>query len=109
MNKIITFLCLLAAGFVLTGCLNVNADASGMGSGDNGSRTTPPDPATDPRSVQDLQGENAQLRTRLADLEKQNANWDTTIQRQKKEIDDLEDQLKALKKDRDKAKKATKD
>lgn len=109
MNKIITLLCLLAAGFILGGCLNINADASGVGRGDNGSRTTPPDPASDPRSVKDLQRENSQLRTRLADLEKQNTNWGNTIQRQKKEIDDLEDQLKALKKERDKAKKAVDD
>ena len=107
MNKIIASLGLLAAGFVLGGCVNVNADAGGLG--DGGPRSAPPpDAASDPRSPQDLQRENSQMRTRLEELEKQNSAWDSTVQRQKKDIDDLKDQLSALKKDRDRAKKAAK-
>ncbi len=107
MCRIIALLCLWACGLVLAGCMNVNADGSGLGGG-GGSATPPPDAASDPRSVQDLRRENAQLRARLVDLEKQYAAYETAIDRQKKEIDDLERQRDELKKERDRAKKAAK-
>jgi septal ring factor EnvC (AmiA/AmiB activator) len=107
MRKMTALLCLLAAGSLLVGCVDVKADASGLGRGD-GTRYTsaPPDPASDPRSISDLQRENAQLRERLATLEKAHAGWQSAIDRQKDGIHDLKRQRDDLKKDRDRYKKA---
>ena len=114
MRKTITlfclFYCLLAAGSLLAGCVNIKADASGMG-GDDGARhnsAPPPDAAADSRSIGDLQRENAQLRERLVKLEKAHDAWQAAIDRQKDEISDLKRQRDDLKKDRDRAKKALK-
>jgi len=101
-------LCLLAVGLLLAGCVDVKADASGFGRGDRARYTSapPPDPASDPRSISDLQRENAQLRERLAALEKAHAGWQSAIDRQKDGIRDLKRQRDDLKKDRDRYKKA---
>ena len=109
MRKMIAVVCLLAAGCLLAGCVNVKADASGMGKGGEPRYSSPPPPASDPRSVSDLQRENAQLRQTLADLEKNHADWQAAIDRQKDEIRDLKRQRDELKKDRDRYKKALKD
>jgi septal ring factor EnvC (AmiA/AmiB activator) len=108
MRNMMALLCLWAAGSLLAGCVNVQADASGFGKGD-GTRYTsapPPDQASDPRSISDLQRENAQLRGRLAELEKQHAGWQSAIDRQKDRIHALQRQRDDLKKDRDRTKKA---
>jgi len=109
MRTIATLLCLLSAGLLLTGCVDINADASGLGRG--GVREPPPtpNPAGDAQRLVNLPRENIQLRQRLARLEQNHQNWGAAIDRQKDEIDALKDQRDALKKQRDRAKKALKD
>jgi septal ring factor EnvC (AmiA/AmiB activator) len=108
MRNMMALLCLLAAGLLLAGCVDIKADASGFGRGDRARYTSapPPDPASDARSISDLQRENAQLRGRLAELEKQHEGWQSAIDRQKDGIHDLKRQRDDLKKDRDRYKKA---
>jgi septal ring factor EnvC (AmiA/AmiB activator) len=106
MLKTIALICLVAAGSLLAGCIDVRADASGLGRGDQPGYTSAPPPASDPRSIPDLQRENAQLRDRLARLEKDHAGWQAATDRQKDEIRDLKRQRDDLKKDRDRWKKA---
>ncbi len=107
MRTMMALLCLLAVGLLLAGCVDVKADASGFGQGDRARYTSaPPDPASDPRSISDLQRENAQLRQRLATLEKEHEDWQSAIDRQKDGIHDLKRQRDDLKKDRDRYKKA---
>jgi len=110
MRKIMALLCVLAAGLLLAGCVDVKADASGLGRRDGTKYTSepPPDPASDPRSSGHLQRENAQLRERLATLEKDHEGWQCAIDRQKDGIHDLKRQRDDLKKERDRYKKALK-
>lgn len=109
MRTTVTLLCLLSVGILLTGCVDINADASDLGGGGVREQAPPPDPAADPRSVADLQRENAQLRQSLAQLEKNRQGWQGAIDRQKDEIDALKDRRDDLEKQRDRAKKALKD
>ncbi len=102
-------LCLLSAGLLLTGCIDINADARGFGGGGVREQAPPPDPASDPRSVADLQRENAQLRQTLAQLEKNRQGWQAAIDRQEDDIDALKDQRDRLEKQRDRAKDALDD
>ena len=108
MSKTMAFLCLLAAGSLLAGCVDVKADASGFGRNDGAGYASapPPDPASDPRTIRDLQRENAQLRERLAQLEKEHERRQSAIDRQKDEIRDLKRGRDDLKKDRERYKKA---
>jgi septal ring factor EnvC (AmiA/AmiB activator) len=108
MRTMMALLCLWAVGLLLAGCIDVKADASGFGRDDQTRYTSapPPDSASDPRSISDLQRENAQLRGRLAELEKQHEGWQSAIDRQKDGIHDLKQQRDDLKKDRDRTKKA---
>ncbi len=110
MRTMMALLCLSAVGGLLAGCIDVKADASGFGRGDRARYTSapPPDPASDPRSVSDLQRENARLRERLAALERQHEGWQSTIDREKDGIHDLKRQRDDLKKDRDHYRKALK-
>lgn len=109
MRTIMTLICLLSAGLVLTGCVDINADASGFGGGGVREQAPPPDPASDPRSIAELQRENVQLRQTLAQLEKNHQGWQAAIDRQEDEIDALEDQRDKLEKQRDRAKDALDD
>jgi len=109
MRTTVTLLCLLSAGLLLTGCIDINADARDFGGGGVREQAPPPDPASDPRSIADLQRENVQLRQTLAQLEKNHQGWQATIDRQKDEIDALEDQRDKLEKQRDRAKDALED
>jgi septal ring factor EnvC (AmiA/AmiB activator) len=106
MWKMIGFACLLAVGLLAAGCVNVKADASGLGKSDTAA--PPPNPASDSRNVPDLQRENARLRERLSQLEKDHQVWQSTLDRQKDEIHQLKEQRDDLKKDRDRYKKALK-
>jgi septal ring factor EnvC (AmiA/AmiB activator) len=110
MHKTIASLCLLAVASLAGGCLNVRADASGLGAGAHSPRASvPPDPASDPRGLGDLQRENAQLRSRLAELEAQHRQSQATIDAQKSEIHSLKKQRDALEKERDRYKDAIED
>ncbi|HUT01447.1 MAG TPA: hypothetical protein VM031_03260 [Phycisphaerae bacterium] len=110
MRKTIASLCLLAVASLAGGCLNVRADASGFGAGGDSPRASvPPDPASDPRGLGDLQRENAQLRSRLAELEAQHRQRQATIDAQKSEIHSLKKQRDALEKERDRYKDAIED
>lgn len=110
MRKTIALLCLLAVASLAGGCVNVRADASGFGSGGDSPRASvPPDPASDPRSLSDLQRENAQLRARLATLETQYRQWRAAVDARKDEIHALKDQRDALEKQRDRYKDAVDD
>lgn len=108
MRTTVIILCLMAGGLLLAGCIDIKADASDWGAGSGARQTTapPPDPAADPRSVGDLQRENAQLREKLAELERDRDRWQSVIARQKEGIRDLERQRDDLKRDRDRYKKA---
>jgi chromosome segregation ATPase len=108
MLKIITTICLLVGGCMLAGCVDIKADASGMGKGNENSSASAPPPASDARSASELQRDNAQLRQQLATLEKDRVNWQQAIDRQKDEIAGLKQQRDDLKKDRDRYKKAFK-
>jgi uncharacterized membrane protein YccC len=101
-------LCLLGAALMLTGCINIKADASGLGGRPEVRQTPPPDPAGDPRSIADLNRENARLRQDLAQLERDHQAWQAAVDRQKDEKKALEDARDDLKKQRDRAKKALK-
>jgi len=110
MRKTIALLCLLAVASLAGGCLNVRADASGLGSGGDSPRASvPPDPASDPRGLADLQRENAQLRSRLGGLEAQHRQWQAAIDARKSEIHSLKKQRDALEKERDRYKDALED
>jgi septal ring factor EnvC (AmiA/AmiB activator) len=102
-------LCLLGAGLMLTGCINIKADASRLGGRQEVRETPPPDPASDPRGIADINRENAQLRQSLAQLERDHQAWQSAIDRQKNEKDALEKQRDDLEKQRDRAKDALKD
>ena len=108
MRRNVILLCLLGAGLLLTGCININADASGLGGRQEVRETPPPDPASDPRSVAVLHRENAQLRQNLARLEQNHQAWQAAIDRQKDEKKALENQRDDLENQRDRAKKALK-
>ena len=56
MLKVMGLACAFFAVGVVAGCLQVNADASGLGGGDRvrSESPPPPDAATDPRSTGDL-------------------------------------------------------
>jgi chromosome segregation ATPase len=108
MRRNVTLLCLLGAGLLLTGCVNINADARGLGGRQEVRETPPPDPASDPRSIAGLQRENAQLRQSLTQLERDHQAWQVAIDRQKDEKKALENQRDDLEKQRDRAKKALK-
>ena len=103
--QIFLFACVLP----LAGCININADARGLGGRPEVREAPPPDPAGDPRSVADLYRENAQLRQGLAQLERDHQAWQSAIDRQKNEKDALEKQRDDLEKQRDRAKDALKD
>ena len=108
MVRYLCFAGLLFAVLILSGgCFSANVDTGGSDRG--GRYAAPPDPASDPRSTADLQRENAQLRTRLAGLEKDYAGWQTALDRQKSDKRELERQRDELKKDRDRYKKLLKD
>jgi septal ring factor EnvC (AmiA/AmiB activator) len=111
MWKMMGLLCLLIAVLLVAGCIDVKADASGLGKSDRTeyASSPPPNPASDPRSLQDLQRENAQLRARLTQLEKDRQVRQSAVDRQKDEIHKLKQQRDDLKKDRDHYKKALKD
>lgn len=106
MCRNITLLCLLGAGLLPAGCININADASGLGGRPEVRETPPPDPASDPRSIADLNRENAQLRQNLAKLEQDNRAWEAAVDRQENENGALEKQRDALEDQRDRAKDA---
>jgi len=108
MCRNVTLLCLLGAGLLLTGCVNIKADASGLGGRPEARQTPPPNPDTDPRSIADLRRENAQLRQSLAQLEQNHQAWQAQIDRQKDEKKALENQRDDLENQRDRAKKALK-
>ena len=109
MCRNVTLLCLLGAGLLLTGCININADASGMGGRQEVRETPPPDPASDPRGIAALNRENAQLRQNLAQLERDNRAWEAQIDRQENEKDALDNQRDNLEDQRDRAKDALDD
>ncbi len=109
MFRNITLLCLLGAALPLTGCININADASGLGGRPEARQTPPPNPDADPRSVADLNRENAQLRQSLGQLEQNHQAWQSAIDRQKDEKKALEKQRDNLEDQRDRAKDAIKD
>jgi hypothetical protein len=109
MRRNVTLLCLLGAALLLTGCIDINADARGLGGRSEARQTPPPDPASDPRGIADLYRENAQLRQSLAQLERDHQAWESAIDRQKNEKDALENQRDALEDQRDRAKDAFKD
>ena len=109
MRRNTTLLCLLGAALLLTGCININADASGLGGRPEVRQTPPPDPAGDPRSITGLRRENAQLRQNLAQLEQNYKVWQAVIDRQKDEKKALENQRDDLEDQRDRAEKALKD
>ena len=110
MRTTVTLLCLLFAGLVLTGCVDINADASNLGgSGVPEQAPPPPNPAGDALRLANLPRENGQLRQTLAQLEQNRQGWQAAIDRQKNDIDALKDQRDALKKQRDRAKDALDD
>ncbi len=109
MCRNVTLLCLLGVALLLTGCININADARGLGGRQEVRETPPPDPASDPRSIAVLQRENAQLRQNLAQLERDNRAWESQIDRQENEKDALEKQRDNLEDQRDRAKDALDD
>jgi predicted RNase H-like nuclease (RuvC/YqgF family) len=109
MRRNVTLLCLLGAALLLTGCININADARGFGGRPEARETPPPDPAGDPRSIADINRENAQLRQNLAKLERDHQAWQSAVDRQKNEKDALENQRDDLEKQRDRAKDARDD
>jgi len=109
MCRNVTLLGLLGAALLLTGCVNINADASGLGGRPEARETPPPNPDADSRSPAVIQRENAQLRQSLAQLERDHQAWQSAIDRQKNEKDALENQRDDLEKQRDRAKKALKD
>lgn len=109
MRTTATLLCLLLAGLLLAGCVDINADASGLGGSGVRQQAPPPDPGSDPRSVADLYRENARLRQTLAQLEKNRKGWQAAIDRQKDEIEALKDQRDDLEDQRDRAKDALDD
>jgi len=109
MCRNVTLLCLLGAGLLLAGCININADASGLGGRPEVRETPPPDPASDPRSIAVLHRENTQLRQNLAQLEQDNRAWESAIDRQENEKDALEKQRDNLEDQRDRAKDALDD
>jgi hypothetical protein len=102
-------LCLLGAGLLLTGCINIKADASRLGGGQEVREIPPPNPDADPRRIAGLPRENVQLRLNLARLEQDYQAWQAAIDRQKDEKKALENQRDDLEKQRDRAKDALKD
>jgi septal ring factor EnvC (AmiA/AmiB activator) len=108
MWKMMGFVSLLTVGLLAAGCVNVKADASGLGKSSERTAAPPPNAAADSRSVADLQRENAQLRDRLNQLEKDRQAWQSTVDRQKDEIHALKQQRENLEKERDRYKKALK-
>ena len=109
MCRNVTLLCLLGAGLMLTGCINIKADASRLGGRQEVRETPPPNPASDPRSIADLPRENVQLRQNLVRLERDHQAWQAALDRQKDEKKALENQRDDLENQRDRAKKALKD
>lgn len=83
----------------LGGCLNVDV------------KNPPPSrseaaPAVDNRPTADIVRENAQLRNSLVKLEQDHKNWQTAVHNREAEKDQAKDQREAVKKDRDRWKKA---
>lgn len=104
MHKIIPAIIVLLAACVLGGCVNASVSSSEGRS----SETVAPDPASDPRSIGDLQRENAQLRASLGKLEDENRNWQSKIDQQRNELRLLHAKLDQVEDQRDSAKKASK-
>jgi chromosome segregation ATPase len=101
-------ICLFGAGLMLTGCINIKADASRLGGRQEVREIPPPNPDADPRRIAGLPRENIQLRQNLAQLEHNYRAWQAAIDRQKDEKKALENQRDDLEKQRDRAKKALK-
>jgi len=108
MCRNVTLLCLLGAGLMLTGCINIKADASRLGGRQEVRKIPTPNLDADPRRIAGLLRENAQLRQNLAWLEQNYQAWQAAIDRQKDEKKALENQRDDLEKQRDRAKKALK-
>jgi len=98
MRTILSILCLCAVGVMTAGCVDVDADASDIHVGDwvDGSPPPPPSAASDPRTVGELEHENAQLRQTLTDLEADHAALKREVSDLEREKDRLEDRLDDL-------------
>ncbi len=102
---------LLSIAATMTGCIDINADASDLG-GPSARQPAPADqpaPQVTPERLAQIPRENVRLRQTRAKLEQDRQNWQAAIDRLEDEIDDLKDQRKRLEKQRDRAKDALED